>query len=296
MTEWKGKSKGTPLGYKIFILLIQKTGLGISYFLLHFVAFYFFLFSKKEKAHILHYFQEIHQFNYWKSQLYAYRNFNSFGISLLDKTAFLSGASSSLSFDFEGEKYLQKLAQEGQGAIIVGAHVGNWEIAGQLMDRINVRTNIIMKRNERAEIKDVLEKSEVLRKMNIIDVGDDFNYLFEIKSALDKNEFVILLGDRFIDGSKTSEYNFLGRKAKFPIGPFYLSVKFKKPVIFTFATKESRKHYHFYASEPIYNTSRVPANNINERIDFLIEEYIKNLERIVLKYPEQWYNFYKFWE
>ena len=34
----------------------------------------------------------------------------------------------------------------------------------------------------------------------------------------------------------------------------------------------------------------------NEQIMQLSSAYVRELERIVRKYPEQWYNYYEFWE
>jgi predicted LPLAT superfamily acyltransferase len=28
----------------------------------------------------------------------------------------------------------------------------------------------------------------------------------------------------------------------------------------------------------------------------MLEEYISNLEKVLLKYPDQWFNFYDFWK
>jgi len=44
MAQWDGKSKGTVLGYKIFFFFIKKAGIKAAYFILYFVASYYFLF------------------------------------------------------------------------------------------------------------------------------------------------------------------------------------------------------------------------------------------------------------
>ena len=88
---------------------------------------------------------------------------------------------------------------------------------------------------------------------------------------------------------------FLGAEAPFPAGPFILPVKFNVPVSFVFAMKERSDHYHFYATKPVsYNT----AKNSRERdiqAENLLNEYIVELEIILEKYPDQWFNYYDFW-
>ena len=36
--------------------------------------------------------------------------------------------------------------------------------------------------------------------------------------------------------------------------------------------------------------------NEDEAIDMAVKQYVKLLEDILLKYPNQWFNFYNFWE
>lgn len=296
MSEWKGKSKGNAIGYRLFIFFIDNLGLGFAYFILLLVALYFFLFSKKEKKYIKWYFKNIHGYGFWKTQLYIYKSFYSIGMSILDKIAILSSNKSNFKFEFEGEKYLHKLAKDKTGGIIVGAHIGNWEVAGQLMERIDIKVNIVMKLNEHEAIKEVIENSLVLKNMNIINISDDFSYLIEIKKALDNNEFVILHGDRFIEKTNIIEMDFMQKKADFPKGPFLLALKFRKPIIFAFAMKESLNNYHFYASKPIYNRKRTNIKDLDAKTKALLEIYIQNLEGMIEKYPNQWFNYYKFWK
>lgn len=52
--EWEGKSKGTVLGYKIFIFFIRKLGVRAAYGLLFFCSpLLFFLRRKKYPIHLL---------------------------------------------------------------------------------------------------------------------------------------------------------------------------------------------------------------------------------------------------
>jgi predicted LPLAT superfamily acyltransferase len=87
---------------------------------------------------------------------------------------------------------------------------------------------------------------------------------------------------------------FLGRQAKFPEGPFYLSAKYKKPVIFVSAVKETNSHYHFFATKPYYDKNEGLTKE--ERISNLLDLYINALEKTLKHYPEQWFNYYYFWE
>ena len=295
MAEWKGESRGNAFGYQIFIFTIKKIGLIPAYIILRFVALYFYFFSKEEKKHIKWYYKNIHKYDRAKSNLYIYKSFYAIGVSILDKLSFLSGGSN-FSVDHDGEESLHELALKKEGGIIVGAHIGSWEIAGQLMERIDIKVNIVMKLNENEGISNAIKETTKSKSFNIINIQDDFSYLIEIKKALDNNEFVILHGDRFVDEANIMEMDFMGKKAFFPKGPFILALKFRKPIVFAFALKEQTKHYHFYASKPIYNTIRTTSKDLDYKVSILLKEYINNLEPLVYKHPEQWFNFYNFWK
>lgn len=294
MSSWKGKTRGGLTGYRIFIFLLKNFNLQAAYFLLYFVAMYFVVFASKARKPMYYYFNTILGFNFFKTIYYLYINNLTFGKVLIDKVALMAGFSNKFTFDFEGEDYLHKMAKE-DGGLIIGAHLGNWEIAGQLLDRINTPVHIVMLDAEHVKIKTLLDNVMTEKRMDIITIKDDMSHLFQIKDALRKNEIVAIHGDRFLSGSKTMTCSFLGHKAKFPTGPFYIAMKYKKPVTFVSAIKETNKHYHLFATKPIiYNNS----NKIAERDKMLkqmLDDYIKQIEETLRKHPEQWFNYYYFW-
>ena len=293
MANWKGQTRGGAAGYRFFIFILKFLGIRFTYFFLNFVVTYFVLFSTKSRKPIFFYFHSILGYNRLKSLHYVFKNNYKLGQVLIDKVALLAGFSDKFAFDFEGEEYIRKMAANG-GGLLIGAHLGNWEIAGQLLERIDTKVHILMLEAEHEKIKAMLDKVMTRKSMNIIPIKDDFSYLFLIKEALQRGEIVAMHGDRFMEGSKTVTKTFLGRKAKFPEGPFYLSVKYKKPVIFVSAVKETNSHYHFYATKPYYDTNSSLTKEA--RISKLLDLYINELEKTLKSYPEQWFNYYYFWD
>jgi len=293
MTTWKGKTRGGVAGHRFFIFILKTFGIKFTYFFLNFVVLYFVLFSAKSRKPIFYYFHTILEYGNMKSFRYVFKNNYKLGQVLIDKVALLAGYSDKFTFDFEGEEYIREMAQKG-GGLLIGAHMGNWEIAGQLLERINTKVHILMLEAEHEKIKTLLDDVMTGKSMNIITIKDDFSHLFLIKEALQKNEIVALHGDRFMEGSKTVIKTFLGHKAKFPEGPFYLSVKYKKPVIFVSAVKETDSHYHFFASKP--NDQEQSILTKDEQVNNLLNLYITELEIMLKNYPEQWFNYYYFWE
>ena len=292
MPSWQGKSKGTTLGYRIFVAVIKRSGVLPAYFLLRFVAFYYFLFSRTSSKIIYGFYRQKLHFGRVKSLRKLYRNYYVFGQTLIDKIAVMASSENSFTFNFDGEHILREIAAQQKGGILLSAHVGNWEIAGFLLKRLNTKINIVIFDGEHQKIKQYLDSVTEPSGAKFIIIKNDLSHIYEIADALKNNELVCMHADRFIEGNKTITTNFLDQAAKFPLGPFLLAAQFKVPVSFVFAMKETNLHYHFFASE----IKDYTAQSKNEFIRSMLADFAAEMEKKVKDYPEQWFNYYNFWQ
>lgn len=285
---WKGKTRGGVLGHKIFIFVIRFMGLKPAYFLLRFVLLYYIFFTPEPTRASYIYFRRVLQLGFWKSLRKVYQNYYLFGQTLIDKVAVMGGLAEKFTYNHDGIDYLQDLVSQETGAILISAHIGNYEMAGHLLDRFDVPVNIVMFDAEHQKIKSLLDKLYGDRPIRIIPIREnDFSHIFEIKNALDRKEFICLHGDRYVEGNQTLVSEFLRLDALFPYGPFLLINKFKVPYSVVFAVKENSSRYHFIASRP-----RLPTGKVED----VLSHYIEELEAVIKRYPEQWFNFYNFWK
>lgn len=294
MATWKGKTRGNPLGYRIFIFFIKNFGLSVAYFVLFFVAIYFFFFSPKSYKSLNFFYRKIFLFGKIKSAVSIFKNYLNFGKVLLDKTASMAGFKTKFSFIFEGEEYLRQMAKE-TGGLLISAHIGNFEMAGNMLERINTKVNIVILDAEHEKIKNLLDP--ILRKtMNLIPLKEDMSHLFFINEAISKKEIICIHGDRFIEGERFIEAKLFNKPALFPAGPFRLAVSYGTPVSFVFAMKEKHFKYHFYATPP--KTYSIVRNRTNreEELREIVTDYIFELEKMLTLYPLQWFNHYPFWK
>lgn len=292
MPAWQGKSKGKPLGYRIFVGILKTGGLMPAYFVLSFVALYYVLFSFRSSKAIFSYFHDRLGYGTLKSIVKLYQNYFVFGQSIIDKVVIMSGIPNKFTFNFDGIENLHEIAALQKGGLLLSSHIGSWEIAGELLKDIATRINIVMFDGEDEQIKNYLESVTGKSAINIIVIKNDLSHIFKINAALQNNELVCMHADRFIEGNKTITREFLGKDARFPLGPFILADKFKVPLTFVFAVKESKLHYHFFASE-IKDYSALVKDLAMQQ---MISDYVKAFENKVKKYPEQWYNYYNFWQ
>jgi len=286
---WDGKSRGGFLGYKIFNSILDTLGVGFAYFILYFVALYFLFFGGKSTKSNYSFFRNRIGLKPLKAVKNVYSSYYNFGQTILDKVAVLSKKKHPFTSTSIGADLLWDMAKKGEGGILISAHLGNWEIAGHFLHKLDVPINIVLFDGEHQRIKAMLESVMVKKKFNIIAIKDNFSHIIEINRALKAKEFICIHGDRFTgsDESKTKVFPFLNGEARFPVGPFKMVSRFKVPYCFVFALKDKKYHYNFFAFE---------ADSDSYELDDIMKSYITRLEKMVIENPKQWYNYYPFWE
>lgn len=291
MPQWDGKSKGNRLGYSIFIFLLKKGGLKAAYFLLKVVSHYYVYFMPEVTRPLNDLYRNKLKYAPSQAKKLIKKNITIFGQTLIDKIAVLAQIPTQFLVSHSGEEHLDSLAKEGKGGILISAHLGNWELAGHLLKRYNTIINIVMYDGEATGIKELMRKKTGPKSFQIIYIREDMSHIYEMSAALARNELICLHADRFVKGNRTAERMFLGETASFPYGPFILSSKLKAPVCFVFAFKSSNYQYDFFCYPPKVYEGRGLSG-----ADDMLQDYISILENKVKEHPEQWFNYYDFWE
>ena len=266
----------------------------MAYMLLKPVSFFYLLFSDKKS---ISYFYRVRLgYGKLKTIVSIYKNYVFLGKVLIDKIAILSGQKDKFTFNFEGEEYLHQIVKDQKGGLLLGAHMGNWEVAGELLERVDSVINILMVEAEHDKLKDVLHEAIGDKKVNIIPIKDDMSHIFGVIDAFKRKEIVAMHGDRFVEGNQTVKIPFLGELAEFPIGPMVLASKYSIPITFVFSVKETNTHYHFFATKgKVYPKERKPALR-DESIKVMLTDYVNRLQDVVEQFPLQWFNYHPFWE
>ena len=286
---WDGKSRGTVLGFKVFVFFIKHFGINAAYALMHLPVPYFCIKERKNWYALFAYFNKRLGYSKWKSVVSIYKTYYVFGQSLVDKVAISIGFRNKYTFEFDGEGFLRETAKTQKGGILISAHLGNFELAQyffrERMEEIPI--SVVITDQDHQEIKEYFEQFLQRKKTHFIIIKDDFSHVFEMHKALQENRIICITGDRYLNAVKFLEAEILGKKAKFPIGPFHLATRLKVPVFFVYVMREPKMHYHLFARR-----IEVKYNNAQD----LLEKYVVSLESMIAKYPTQWFNFYDFWD
>ncbi len=287
MASWTGRSRGNVLGYKIVVYSLRVFGLSKTYVLLRVISFYYYLFAGEPKKHILRFYQDQLGFSRRKAKALCKENFYLLAQSILDKIALAMDLGKEIYYTQQGEDQLIRMAKSGQGGFVFSAHLGNWDIAGNLLQNLDVPLNVLMYENEEEKINSFLQRIGSKPNFNIIPIKDDMSHLVKIYKHYKQKELICINADRFLPGAKTITADFLNGTAHFPEGPFSIVNKLKAEYTFIFAVKSSKFGYGFSATKP---------QKADGQIHGIVTDYVSVLEEKVKQFPAQWFNYYDFFQ
>jgi predicted LPLAT superfamily acyltransferase len=292
--EWKGVTGGATLGQKALLFLFHSVNVTVGYVFLALVVPFYMLFRRKAYLSIYKYFRKHFSMSPLKAFWKTYQNHFIFGQCMLDRFAVYAGRKNFFHMKFTGNDEFYRLLDEEKGFIIASSHVGNFELSGYLLKQDKKHINALVFGGETKEVMENRLKILNMNNISVISVTDDMSHIFTVYEALSAGEIVSMPCDRNLGSVKSVECDFLSGKADFPVGAFTLAASFDVPIVSIFVIKESISNYHIYV-KPIALDNSITGTK-REKAEHLTREFVKELEIIVRKYPEQWFNFYEFWK
>lgn len=191
-------------------------------------------------------------------------------------------------------RQLDEALARGNGAILISPHIGNWELGGLGLADLGYPINVLTFREPDEKVNALREKIRGERGVRFIYVDrDDTSPLaiIEAVNALRRNEVLALLGDR--DGSShTITLEFFGRPTAIPLGAAYLALASGAPVIPVFVPLEGGR-YATLMEEPIFFSGGHSEHG--EAVRTGTERLLRVFEKYIRRYPDQWYNFFRYW-
>jgi lauroyl/myristoyl acyltransferase len=183
--------------------------------------------------------------------------------------------------NLEGGENLREAFKIGRGVILVTGHIGNWELGGLFFGHRGVHLNVVTLPDGSHQIDAIRNVyREQYSIQTIVLDGSPFASL-EMAAALKRGEMVAMLVDRWgkADGVAST---FFGGLHYLPRGPFVLSRATGAPILPAFVVRDGAS-YRGIVEPPLVvreEDFRLYAMQVSQAI-----------ERLIRRYPEQWYNF-----
>lgn len=292
--EWTGKTDGANWMHRSLIAVFKHTDIRVVYaFMAIFVIPFYMLFVHSGYISMYHYFRQRHHYGRWKAFRYVYLNHYRFGQIILDRFAAYAGKS--FQFELDGNDIFMDHCRQESGFIILSCHVGNYEMAGYMFNAAEKRYNALVFSGEAKTVMANRNKLFLNHNVNMIPVSDDMSHVFVMNEALANGEIVSIPGDRLFGSPRYVECEFFGAKARFPLGPYAMALQRGVPVLAIFIMKASAHTYRGYIRRIQMDEQLVTKNRV-ERATNLAQSFARELEKILKLHPEQWFNYYEFWQ
>lgn len=228
---------------------------------------------------------------------HSVRHFRIFAQVILDKMLALTGRYNTDSVRVDGRQPLLDLLEQGQGAIVVTAHMGCIELCQAIAkQRIKLRLNVLVHTKHAEQFNRLLKRLAPDSGVRLLQVSDfSAATAMVLAERVAEGEFIAIAGDRVpVHESKTTQATFLGHEAVFPAGPYVLAALLKCPLYFMGCVHEGNG----YAVEfvPIAAQVLLPRGRRDAALAEYATLYAQQLERMLRKAPYDWFNFFPFWE
>lgn len=292
--RWQGNTDGSTAMHRALIWLMRHISLRLVYaFMAVFVVPVYMLVNRAGYRAIYRYFRRRHGLGRLRAFGMTYRNHYRFGQVILDRFAAYAGKR--FEFEIDGESDFDSLYYNPGSFIILGSHVGNYEMVGYSFDLTRKHFNVVMFGGEAQEVMANKVRLFNSHNIDIITVADDLSHVFQINRALDAGDILSIHGDRLFGSSRYVECELLGATARLPMGPYAIAAQRDVPAIAMFAIKLSTRRYRLYI-RPIRPEGYALARRIRDKIPLLAREFARQIDDILTRHPEQWFNYYDFWQ
>jgi len=293
VSEWtEQKERSNPFTLRLICYIALNISRGFSRLLLWPITLYFFISSPSARFSSRQYLRRVpgYQGNVWE----VIRHIHHFSGTILDRVYFLTNQFNRYKIKVHDEGQLDEVLSQEKGAILLGAHVGSFEVLRCLaLRRKHLPLKILMYHDHNAMITKILDELNPEVAASVINLAEP-TALLEMKETLEQGGLVGMLGDRVLEGEKKVSCTFLGDKITLPVGPFTLAEILGVPVIGIFGIYTGGNQYEIHHSL-LYDGQKVEREQRGESVAKLTQKYVNSIEDIVQRFPYNWFNFYDYW-
>jgi predicted LPLAT superfamily acyltransferase len=285
--------RGTPASLRAIAWIAVHIGRQVARLLLYPITLYFVISAHAARRTSYEYLKRVRgdSARWW----HVFRHFQCFAATILDRVYLLCGEFERFGVTVHREELLQRQIESGKGSILLGSHLGSFEVLRAL--------GVMQRRFPLKVLMDTAHNQNITRFLDALNpkiagtviAPDQPDTLIKVKESLDAGYFIGMLGDRVFGGDKTTECQFLGAPAIFPAGPILLAAMMHCPVILFFGLYRGGNRYEIYfehfADEIVLDRDRRAEN-----IQLWMQRYAERLEHYAGLAPYNWFNFYPFWD
>ena len=296
MTEWRSiPEAGTVFGIRFLVLLARVFGRRLAGWFLYLVALYYAIVRGLARRSSRDYLRRVGERAGFAGVV---RHIHTFAQVSLDSLFFLTGKWDGFRFEQRNHELLVEAGKTGRGVLLLGAHLGSFDVMRCRAKEFNVPINVVVDFSNAERINTVMRSLSPDAETRVISLADDsLGAMLAIRAAIERGEFVAILGDRrpaaTLGPARLVTTRFLDGDAAFPAGPWLLAHALRCPVYFVAGLYRRPNHYalHF---ELLADQVRLGDDRTAGLANY-VRSYAAMLESFTRSAPLNWFNFYDFW-
>jgi len=183
----------------------------------------------------------------------------------------------------EGEEYLKRALEKGNGVIALGPHLGNFTMIGPRLAAAEYPARILVKHPPDERLSRLLDSYRAKAGVKTISAKPRRQAARQILGALRRNEVVIILPDAFKSGKVNTQ--FLGAPVYLRRGPVTLALRAGAAVLPMCVTRDAEDRLTLRISPEI---DLVKTGDLQQDVAANLALFTRHLEDMVRLYPDQW--------
>ncbi|UCV11645.1 acyl-CoA synthetase [Dechloromonas denitrificans] len=292
--SWLRQQERSNLAILRLMVWISLTfGRAIGRVVLYGITAYYVLFAPRARHFSREYLHRA--LGRWAEWSDGFRHVFSFASTIHDRIYLLNDRFDLFDIEVIGADPVHELAAAQSGAVLIGAHLGSFEVLRAVgRGRAGLKVAMLMYEENARKINATLEAINPAATQDIISLGR-MESMLEARDKLDQGYLVGILADRSLSDDPTVDCEFLGEMAPFPVGPFRLAAMLRRPVFFMTGLYLGGNRYriHFEALADFTNT---PRSERDAAIRAAQQHYAERLSHYCRLAPYNWFNFFDFWQ
>ena len=222
---------------------------------------------------------------------------HAFASTILDRVFLLARGIDGFRITTRGVDELHRQVDRGRGVLLLGAHVGSFEVLRVLATRRpECKVKLVMDKSKTPALTALLEALAPELADSVIDTArGGMDIVLALSEAAREGAMITLLGDRGRPHELMRDVPFLGSDAPFPTAPWQIAALLEVPVVLCLGMYRGGNRYDLIF-ETLAESVELPRTGRAVALDAHVRHYAARLEHHLRDAPCNWFNFYDFWQ
>ncbi|HUR44413.1 MAG TPA: hypothetical protein VMZ27_00960 [Candidatus Saccharimonadales bacterium] len=287
----KQPERGSGVGLRMAAWFALTFGRRVSRLLLYPTCLYYLVFDAPARNASKKYLQKVLTREPRLRELF--QHFYTFATVVLDRIFLLNGQFDKFEVHIHGEDIVVEMLEQRSGCVLLGAHMGSFEIVRSLGRDRNLNVSLLMYEENAREIRALIQRVNPELTRQVIALGT-IDSMLKVEAALARGEFVGILADRDIRDEGATDQFFFDGPVRIPTGPFRAAMMMNRPAVLMVGLFCTGNRYDIYFERLISPLAFEKHGRV--AVDTAIKQYVARLEHYCSLSPYNWFNFYDFWK